>query len=133
MRTITLILLFILASCGSGGGGSSSGGGTNVTIPRDDQDTIYEYRLFVEGQAGTSMASEAIQNFGDPDQANLAYNWTLDPSESKNIAIFGRSAFWQVQKTGGGDLTIRLVRDGIEVSREVLTTNGQVTTLTDNI
>lgn len=140
MKTLFMIfLLTLLASCGSGGGGSSAdvktgnGDTPDIIFPEDDEDKIYEYRLIVNGVAGTSFASVAYRDFGGADQAMTPWSYVINASQTQNIAIFGRSIYWQVQKNGGGDLNLVITRDGVEVQNVTITDDGVTEILTDNI
>lgn len=135
MKTLLMILLLtLLASCGSGGGGSSSNNSpTDPIAPIDLTDTIHEYRLIVNGVQGTSFASVAYRDFGGADQAMTPWTYTIDASQTANIPIFGRSVYWQIQKQSGGDLNIRITKDGVEIKNVTITTDGTTEILTDNI
>lgn len=133
MKSFLLILsLVFLVSCGKGG--SSGAVSPSVPVaPIDDQDTIHTYQLIITGAVGTHFESVATRDFGGAD--HVSSNWfnTLDNSQLSTITIFGRSAHWQIYKTNGGDLNLKILKDGVEVVNENLTQNNQTVILTDNI
>jgi predicted small lipoprotein YifL len=133
MKTFLLLsLLSILTACGAKGGGSS---GSSAGNPNDTgaAETVYTYDIRIEGVAGSSIASNLVLNFGADDQDSEPVTVTLDGSQLVAAQFFGRNIFWEVQNTSGGNITVKIFKDGVEVRSETLTSNGQVMTLTDNL
>lgn len=127
---IYILILVFLTACGSSGGG---GYAQDPIAPNDPQDQIFEYRLIANGVAGTSFSSTAYRDFGGADQAQTNWNYTLTASQTENIAVYGRTIYWQVNKTGGGNLNVIITKDGVEVQNVTITNNGQTEILTEGI
>lgn len=134
MKTLLLIsLLTLVTACGSGGG-SSSGKAPNAPInPVDLAEQVYTYDIRIEGAAGAAIASNLVTNFALNDQTNNNVTVTLDNTNLAGAQFFGRNLFWEVQSKSNIPVTVKIIRDGVEVKSETLTSNGQVITLTNNL
>lgn len=125
-----IFMLTMLAACGGGGGSSSAVPGEIPSVNVAPQ--IYTYEIRIEGVAGASVASNLIFNFADNDQEAHILTVTLDNTQLVGGIFFGRNIFWDVQSTSNNPVTIRVIRDGVEVINETLTSNGEIKTLRNN-
>lgn len=124
-------MLTLLASCGSGGGSSSGSAGDPNNHGGSEE--VFTYDIRIEGVAGASVTSNLVLNFGASDQSSNPVVVTLDASQLSGGTFFGRNIFWEVQSTSNNAVTVKILKDGVEVKSETLTVNGQVVTLTDNL
>lgn len=131
MKTLFLIfMLTMITACGGGAGGSAKvapSAGTE-TIP----EVVYTYEIRIEGAEGASIASSLILNMGKDNQDNQTVIVTVDNSELMAATFFGNNIFWEVYNSGNSDVTVRILKDGVEVKSEVITST-QTKTLRDNL
>lgn len=131
MKNLLMMLILIISvACGKSNGGGSS---DDVPTPITPVDVVYEYRIYVVGDQGTSFVSNATVNFGESDQSSTVFSYTIDQTLTQNIAVFGKSIFWEIQKTSGSDIEVFITRDGVEVSRQTISQDNVVITISNNI